>query len=59
MAYNSQIAVDDIETIVPPRATAKTKKIQNAKFSKNQFIYNPEEDCYICPNNQIIKNSKR
>ncbi|MDQ7032725.1 MAG: IS1182 family transposase [Desulfonauticus sp.] len=46
---------DNIETIVPPRATAKTKKIQNARFSKNQFIYNPEEDCYICPNNQKLK----
>jgi len=46
---------DGIETIVPPRATAKTKKIKNAKFSKNQFIYNHEEDCYICPNNQKLK----
>ena len=46
---------DDIETIVPPRATAKTKKIKDAKFSKNQFIYNHDEDCYICPNNQKLK----
>jgi len=46
---------DDIETIVPPRATAKTKKIKNAKFSKNQFIYNYDTDCYICPNNQELK----
>jgi transposase len=46
---------DNIETIVPPRATAKTKKIQSARFSKNQFIYNHEEDCYICPNNQKLK----
>jgi len=46
---------DGIETIIPPRATAKTKKIKNAKFSKNQFIYNHEDDCYICPNNQELK----
>ena len=46
---------DGIEAIVPPRATAKTKKIKNAKFSKNQFIYNHDEDCYICPNNQKLK----
>jgi len=46
---------DDIETIIPPRATAKTKKIKNARFSKNQFIYNHEDDCYICPNNQKLK----
>ncbi|MCK9546867.1 MAG: IS1182 family transposase [Sulfurospirillaceae bacterium] len=46
---------DDIETIIPPRATAKTKKIKSARFSKNQFIYNHEDDCYICPNNQELK----
>ena len=46
---------DNIETIIPPRATAKTKKIQSARFSKNQFIYNHEIDCYICPNNQELK----
>jgi len=46
---------DGIETIIPPRATAKTKKIQSARFSKNQFIYNHENDCYICPNNQELK----
>jgi transposase len=55
---------DGIETIIPPRATAspnglipcgKTKKIKSARFSKNQFIYNHEDDCYICPNNQELK----
>jgi len=46
---------DKIETIIPPRATAKTKKIQSARFSKNQFIYNHQDDCYICPNNQELK----
>ena len=46
---------DGIETVVPARATAKTKKIQSARFSKNQFIYNHEDDLYICPNNQELK----
>jgi len=46
---------DNIETIIPPRATAKTKKIQSARFSKNQFIYNHKDNCYICPNNQKLK----
>ncbi len=49
---------DGIETIVPLRNTATKKKIKNAKFSKNQFTYNQEDDCYICPNNQILANSK-
>ena len=49
---------DSIETIVPLRNTATKKKIKDAKFSKNQFRYNKEEDCYICPNNQILANSK-
>jgi len=49
---------DSIETIVPLRNTATKKKIKDAKFSKNQFRYNKEEDCYIYPNNQILANSK-
>jgi hypothetical protein len=47
---------DGIETIVPLRNTATKKKIKNAKFSKNQFVYKKDEDCYICPNNQILHN---
>jgi hypothetical protein len=45
---------DDIETIIPPRCTGANKKIKSARFSKNQFTYNQKEDCYICPNNQIL-----
>ena len=48
---------DGIETIVPLRNTATKKKIKDSKFSKNQFTYNHENDCYICPNNQILANS--
>ena len=48
---------DGIETIVPLRNTATKKKIKDAKFSKNQFTYNHKDDCYICPNNQILANS--
>ncbi|WP_321467839.1 IS1182 family transposase [Halarcobacter sp.] len=48
---------DEIETIVPPRCTATTKKIKDSKFSKNQFQYHKDKDCYICPNNQILENS--
>ncbi len=49
---------DNIETIVPLRNTATKKKIKDAKFSKNQFQYDKDNDCYICPNNQILANSK-
>ncbi len=45
---------DDIETIIPPRCTAANKKIKCARFSKNQFQYDKEKDCYICPNNQQL-----
>lgn len=48
---------DGIETIVPLRNTASKKKIKNSKFSKNQFTYNHQDDCYICTNNQILNNS--
>jgi hypothetical protein len=33
----------------------KTKKIQSARFSKNQFTYNHQDNCYICPNNQKLQ----
>jgi len=46
---------DGIETIIPPRCTAANKKIKCARFSKNQFTYDKEQDCYICPNNQQLK----
>jgi len=42
--------------VVPLRNTATKKKVKNAKFSKNQFIYKKDDDCYICPNNQILAN---
>jgi len=45
---------DGIETIIPPRCTGANKKIKSARFSKNQFDYDKEKDCYICPNNQIL-----
>ncbi len=47
---------DGIETVVPLRNTATKKKIKDARFSKNQFTYNHQDDCYICPNNQILNN---
>ncbi len=46
---------DNIETIIPPRCTGVNKKINRARFSKKQFHYHKEEDCYICPNNQTLK----
>ena len=49
---------DGIETIVPLRNTATKKKIKDGRFSKNQFTYNHQDDCYICPNSQILNNSK-
>ncbi|NQY20045.1 MAG: transposase [Campylobacteraceae bacterium] len=41
-----------IETVVPLRNTAGKKKIQNSKFSKNQFTYNHE---VIVTSVQLIK----
>ena len=45
---------ENIETIIPPRCTGANKKIKSARFSKNQFTYNHEDDCYICPNNKEL-----
>ena len=49
---------DDIETIIPPRCTTANKKIKDGRFTKKHFTYNHEDDCYICPNNQILKKAK-
>ncbi len=49
---------DGIDTIVPLRNTATKKKIKDGRFSKNQFKYDKDNDCYICPNKQILANSK-
>ena len=46
---------DGIETIIPPRCTGANKKIKEGRFSNNQFTYNHQDDCYICPNNQQLK----
>jgi hypothetical protein len=50
---------EGIETIIPPRCTGANKKIKCARFSKNQFTYNHEDDCYICPNNQTLHKIKK
>ena len=50
---------DSIETIIPPRCTAESKKIKKGRFSKKHFTYNHEEDCYICPNNQRLEKIKK
>ncbi|NPA59582.1 MAG: IS1182 family transposase [Epsilonproteobacteria bacterium] len=49
---------DGIETIIPPRCTGVNKKIKDGRFAKKHFIYNHEEDCYICPNNQKLMKMK-
>ena len=44
---------DNIDAIVPQ---ANTKKMQEDKgvFPRDAFIYNAEDDCYICPNEQAL-----
>lgn len=44
---------DTINVIVPPTQTGQEQK-NRGKFGKEKFVYDKEQDGYICPNNQTI-----
>jgi len=46
------------ENIIPIVARAKKQQPNKDKYSRDKFIYNKEDDCYICPNNQQLTKSK-
>jgi len=46
------------ENIIPIVARAKKQQPNKDKYSRDKFIYNREDDCYICPNNQQLTRSK-
>ena len=46
---------NNINPIVP---RSKKEHPNKDKFARDKFIYDKEQDCYICPNNQrLIKSS--
>jgi hypothetical protein len=47
---------ENIEVVVPPTSTGQEQK-NRGKFGKERFVYDREQDCYICPNNQTIPKS--
>jgi transposase len=51
-----QCADDNITTVVPPIRTGQEQK-NKGKFGKEMFVYDPKQDGYICPNNQLIPKS--
>lgn len=44
---------ENINTIVPPIRTGQEQR-NKGKFTKDMFIYNKEQDAYVCPNNKLI-----
>ena len=44
---------DNINAIVPQANSTKAQQDKN-KFSRDKFIYNKKDNCYICPNNQKL-----
>lgn len=48
---------DNITTVVPPIKTGQEQK-NKGKFGKEMFVYDAENECYICPNNQRLPKSK-
>lgn len=47
---------DNINVIVPPTLTGQEQK-NKGKFGKEMFVYDKEQDTYICPNNERIPRS--
>jgi len=48
---------DGIKTLVPAVRTGQ-ELINKGKFTKDKFIYDKEQDAYICPNNKLISRTK-
>jgi hypothetical protein len=44
---------DNITIVVPPIKTGQEQR-NKGKFGKEKFVYDREQDGYICPNNQTI-----
>ena len=47
---------DRIDVVVPPTLTGQEQK-NRGKFGKEMFVYDQEQDAYICPNNEVIPKS--
>lgn len=55
-ASNLEKTVDkEIEVIVPNRKQAQHKAKKENPFSKENFSYDKEKDCYICPEGKELK----
>ncbi len=52
-----KITGKNIKVIVPSRQQA-TKKDKRKLFSKDRFHYDDKNDCYICPENHLLKFSR-
>jgi hypothetical protein len=48
---------DGIKTLVPAVRTGQ-ELVNKGKFTKDKFIYDKEQDAYICPNNKLISRTK-
>ncbi|MEA3315218.1 MAG: IS1182 family transposase [Campylobacterota bacterium] len=45
---------DNINAIVPQANNKKTKE-ENGKYTRDAFVYNKENDCYLCPNDKYLE----
>jgi len=48
---------DGIKTLVPAIRTGQ-ELINKGKFTKDKFLYDKNQDAYICPNNKLISRTK-
>jgi hypothetical protein len=47
---------EHIDVVVPPTSTGQEQR-NRGKFGKEMFVYDKEQDGYICPNNALIPKS--
>ncbi len=48
---------DGIKTLVPAIRTGQ-ELINKGKFTKDKFVYDKDQDAYICPNDKLISRTK-
>ncbi len=48
---------DNIKTLVPAIRTGQ-ELVNKGKYTKDKFVYDKDQDAYICPNNKLISRTK-
>ena len=58
LRYLKQKGLDSYIPDVNTTKKMKGKKLIDNPFSKDKFEFNEEEDCFICPNGEVLTRNK-